>query len=222
MTLNGWIVVGIVALFFGTISFMEVVDTTKPEIRVLPPGFESMHPEGTMNYSEVTYIYVLVRDLDSGIARVQWDVWQTGEPRQSYELQYAGWCFDFGTFEWHWGEDYLASGASWEIWALNITDSPITEEGQHDFWFKVYNGAGGYQEPTGMPNTFNIVPLIEGGEEEVPPPDDEDTGISGDLPNTGTSGTPTTQPTGYLELPILLFAIGAIAIVYGFTKKKVT
>lgn len=189
-----WIAVGVLALLLGTVSFMEIVDTTDPEILYTyetetgPKPLEaSMHPQGKHNYTEVTYVYVLVRDRESGISRVLWNWWQENTPPDQVVLNYAGFCYYHRTlttdeWDWHWGEPFPEDSGPfggtyylWQIWAFNLTqyreawgisDHSITEGGTYSFWFTVTSGSNMQAEPVGMANTFTIASLSEGGEEE--------------------------------------------------------
>lgn len=232
------ILLGIFLVFLSlTGTAFQIVDTTKPNIlwcvnvpNVGPVYLKnSMHPEGGDTFSELTYVYVLVQDMESGIVRVQWRIMQPDTPyifAEKAELQYAGWASYYrmsggeDEWTWEWGEpmpSYLGPYPEtfWEIWAVNLT-TPINVPDTWTFTFTVYNGAGMWAD---LPSEVNSTITILAGTTEEPLPPNDPTQLPQPPGTPSTPGTGTSSGISY-EIPIALFAIGAIFIVYAFTQKK--
>lgn len=116
MKSDSFIAVGILAILIGSMITLQIGDATKPEYNL-----SLMIPQKNGNYTKLDYVRFACRDLKSGIKKILFSVWQTGEPAIQVFLQYN--C-TIGPVE--------IPEETWEVWDLTL-DPPITEEGIIDF-----------------------------------------------------------------------------------------
>lgn len=83
MKTNGFLVLGIALLLIGAFSSFQIVDTSKPEYEL-----SLMVPKKNGNYTKLDYVRFVCRDLESGIQKIEFSVWQTGKPATRVLLKY--------------------------------------------------------------------------------------------------------------------------------------
>jgi len=76
---------------------------------------------------------------ETGINRVQFSIWRTGEPATQVWLQYAG------------------VDGDWEVWKYTFAQ-PFTEPGEYSFHYYFYANSGEYNEIP-APSILTIIPL---------------------------------------------------------------